>query len=346
MRSYSRAAASPSPNRWQRSSGLASPDPTEEALSPLKMEAYLKEQAGLVDRALDQYTSPLRSQEAQRPGDPAMPVLCGVPKGLLEAMRYSLLAGGKRLRPVLVMAAAELFGLPARRVLPAACAMEMIHTYSLIHDDLPCMDDDDLRRGKPTNHKVYGEAMATLAGDALLTMAFELLGRQALVEGVGAAAAGRATVEVAVAAGAAGMVGGQVEDLAGEGQEPPASQLERIHQLKTGALFKASLRVGAILAGAPDGAMAQLDRFAEHFGLAFQIQDDLLDVIGDAAKTGKGTGRDQRHRKSTYVSRFGLEGARARARAEVATAQQWLTSFGEKGAILAALAQFVVDREG
>jgi len=303
--------------------------------------AYLTEQSRLVDQALDLYTDPHRVE-----GRPEAPNLSEVPPLLLESMRYSLMAGGKRLRPVLLIASAGLFGAPPERVMPAACALEMIHTYSLIHDDLPCMDDDDLRRGRPTNHKVYGEGMATLAGDALLTMAFELLGRQMHVPGVTPVQAARAVTEVAMAAGAGGMVGGQVEDLAWEGKQASPEQLQRIHRLKTGALFRASLRAGAILAGAAEQALVQLDRYALHFGLAFQIWDDVLDVIGDAAKTGKGVGRDAKHEKSTYVSHFGLEGAKERARTEAAAACAALEPFGPEAAFLTELARFVVDREG
>lgn len=301
---------------------------------------YLEEQSRLVNIALENYTAAYVVPAA------AQPELGGAPSGLLAAMRYSLMGGGKRLRPVLVIAAAALFGAPAARVMPAACALEMIHTYSLVHDDLPCMDDDDLRRGRPANHKVYGEAVATLAGDALLTLAFELLGRQAQVPGVTAEQALWVVREVAVGAGAAGMAGGQAEDLAWEGQEASAQQLAMIHAMKTGALFRASLRAGAILAGAGAEDLAALDVFAAHFGLAFQIQDDVLDVAGDAVKTGKGVGRDARHQKSTYVAHFGLEGARDRARAEVAAARAALSRFGDRAGALAALAQFVIDREG
>jgi len=305
----------------------------------MNVAEYLAQNSRVVDQALDRFTDPT----AQSPAAPELP---NVPARLLEAMRYSLMAGGKRLRPVLVLAAAELFGAPAERVMPAACALEMIHTYSLIHDDLPCMDDDDLRRGRPTNHKVYGEAMATLAGDALLTMAFELLGRQALVPGVTPDQAVRVVAEVAAAAGAAGMVGGQVEDIEWEGKQAPAEQLRQIHRLKTGALFRASLRAGAILAGAAAADLARLDQYAEHFGLAFQIQDDVLDVVGDAVKTGKGVGRDQKHDKSTYVSHYGLEGAKALARAEVDAACALLAPYGDNATFLVGLAKFVVDREG
>lgn len=291
---------------------------------------YLAEQTRQINIALDRYTGSCR----------------GCQPALLEAMRYSLLGGGKRLRPALVIAAAELFGAPATQVIPAACAVEMIHTYSLIHDDLPSMDDDDLRRGRPTNHKVYGEGMATLAGDALLTLAFELLAEQAEVPGVTSEQALRAIREIAHGAGPAGMVAGQVEDMAWEGRGADLDQLRRIHRLKTGALFTASLRAGAILAGAGPADLDQLDRFAGHFGLAFQIQDDVLDVIGDAMKTGKGVGRDARHEKSTYVALLGLEGAQERARQEIDAAKGALALFGKRAETLRTLAEFVVAREG
>jgi len=306
----------------------------------MNVAAYLKERSQLADRALDGYTA---RGNAGRPG---CPNLAGIPPLLLEAMRYSLLAGGKRLRPVLVFAAAELFGATPQQVMPAACALEMIHTYSLIHDDLPCMDDDDLRRGRPTNHKVYGEAMATLAGDALQTMAFEMMALQADVEGVTPSSALRAAKELAVASGAAGMVGGQVLDLSWESREPALEDLREIHRLKTGALFQAALRMGAVLAGATEADLARLDQYADHFGLAFQIQDDILDVIGDAVKTGKGVGRDMRHQKSTYVRLFGVDGATQMARNEVAAAIAALAPFGDRAQALTALVEFVVDRDG
>lgn len=304
----------------------------------MNITTYLKEQSRLVDQALDRYTT----LGNRAPGSPALE---GLPPTLLEAMRYSLLAGGKRLRPALVIAAAGLYGLAPEQVMPTACAMEMIHTYSLVHDDLPCMDDDDLRRGMPTSHKVYGEAIATLVGDGLLTLAFEMLARQAEIAGVAPDQALRVVTEVAVGAGAAGMVGGQVEDLAWEGRRADGAQLERIHAMKTGALFRASLRAGAILGGATLAELVALDRYAAQFGLAFQIQDDVLDVTGDTAKTGKATGRDLRHEKSTYVSLYGLEGAQERARHAVAEAVAALAPFGERAQILIRLAEFVVDRD-
>lgn len=298
---------------------------------PIVITDYLQTQAAAVDAALDHYTSQSLHPKA--------------PHGLLEAMRYSLLGGGKRLRPAMVIAAAKLFGCEREQVMPAACALECIHTYSLIHDDLPCMDDDDMRRGRPTNHKVYGEAMATLAGDALLTLAFELIGRQATNPALETGRVAQVVAEVATAAGAAGMVGGQVEDLAWEGRATDAGTLERIHALKTGALFRASLRTGALLAGAGAADIEALDRYARHFGLAFQIQDDVLDVAGDSVKLGKSVGSDQRKQKSTYVSHYGLDGARDRAVSEANAAVASLERYGERGAVLRALARFVVDRD-
>lgn len=292
-----------------------------------EFQQYMATRREQVEAALDRYTARLDA-----------------PPRLVEAMRYSLLAGGKRLRPILVIAASELFGLEAADVMPGACALEMIHTYSLIHDDLPCMDDDDLRRGRPTCHKVYGEAMAVLAGDALLTHAFALMAEQGDVARVGPARAMRATGELARAAGAAGMVGGQVEDLEWEGRQADEAQLRRIHSLKTGALFRAAVRMGGILAGAGEAELERLGRYAGHFGLAFQIWDDVLDVAGDAALTGKGVGRDARLDKSTYVSLHGLEGARQRAYRAVREALSELEPFGQAGWVLRALAESVVDR--
>ncbi len=292
-----------------------------------EFQEYMAARRRQVEAALDRYTAGLDA-----------------PPRLREAMRYSLLAGGKRLRPILVIAASELFGLEAEDVMPGACALEMIHTYSLIHDDLPCMDDDDLRRGRPTCHKVYGEAMAVLAGDALLTHAFQLMAEQGDVARVGPARAVRATAELARAAGAEGMVGGQVEDLEWEGRRADEAQLRRIHSLKTGALFRAAVRMGGILAGAGEEDLERLGRYAEQFGLAFQIWDDVLDVTGDAAVTGKGVGRDARREKSTYVTLFGVEGARERAYAAVRKALAELQPFGQAGWVLRALAESVVDR--
>lgn len=294
----------------------------------MQLKAALRAHADLVEAALDRYLCPDAG-----------------PAPLVEAMRYSLLGGGKRLRPFLVLAAAEFCGSPAEVALPAACAVEMVHTYSLIHDDLPCMDDDDLRRGRPTNHKVFGEALAVLAGDALLTMAVQVLCGAAADPRVGPERVVRALAELARGAGPAGMAGGQVLDLQWEERAAPPEVLERIHRLKTGALFTACLRMGAILGGGSDQELAALTAYSGHFGLAFQIQDDVLDVAGDAVKLGKSVGSDLRKDKSTYVKLYGLAGARSRARAEADLAVAALAPFGERGALLAELARYVVERE-
>lgn len=267
------------------------------------------------------------------------------PPQLAEAMRYSLLGGGKRLRPFLVLTAAQVCGAPPDVAMPAACAVEMLHTYSLIHDDLPCMDDDDLRRGRPTSHKVFGEALAILAGDALHTLAFQVLAEMAHDPRVGPARAAQAVAELARAAGPTGMAGGQVLDLEWEEKPAPPEVLERIHRLKTGALFVACLRIGAILAGAPEADLAALTEYGRHFGLAFQIQDDILDVVGDTAQMGKAAGSDARRGKSTYVSLYGLEEARRRARAAAQAAVAALVPLGDRARILADLAGYVVDRD-
>jgi geranylgeranyl diphosphate synthase type II len=224
----------------------------------------------------------------------------------------------------------------AAPALPAACAIEMIHTYSLIHDDLPAMDDDDLRRGRPTCHKAYGEATAILAGDALLTMAFEV-----------AATTGRADVvaEIARAAGVEGMAGGQQFDLAAEGRAVPLEELQRIHRAKTGALIRVSLRCGALLADANPAQLDGLSRYGEHLGLAFQIADDILDVVGDEKALGKPIGSDANHLKSTYPALLGLDRARGLAEEAAAAAVEALANFGEEAEPFRALARFVVSRD-
>lgn len=261
---------------------------------------------------------------------------------LAESMEYSLTAGGKRLRPILLMAAADAAGGRGEDYLTSACAVEMIHTYSLIHDDLPAMDDDDYRRGKLTNHKVYGAGLATLAGDALLTMAFELLARQ---QGVPAETMLRVVREISEAAGANGMVGGQALDLASEGKRIDMDTLRRMHMAKTGALFRASVRSGAILGGADEAQLAALTEYAEAFGLAFQITDDILDVTGDAAAIGKPVGSDERNHKSTYVTLTSLEEAKRLAREAADRAHEALAPLGEKAAFLDELAEYLVTRD-
>lgn len=223
---------------------------------------------------------------------------------VVEAARYSLLAGGKRLRPVLALAAGSMFGLSEDDMLPFACAIEMIHTYSLIHDDLPSMDNDDLRRGQPTAHVIYGEAQAILAGDLLLNRAAEILLEEASTHGQTSAQAG---LVIMTAAGGSGMIAGQSLDLAAEGHTITADELKRLQRKKTGALLAAPLMAAACLAGVSTEETAVVRRFAEAIGLAFQIRDDMLDVLADPAELGKTVGKDQRDRKSTVVSLYGLE---------------------------------------
>ncbi len=276
------------------------------------------------------------------------------PPRLLEAMDYSLMAGGKRIRPALVLecfAACEnardaghgktdAADQPARAsALAAAAAMELIHTFSLVHDDLPAMDDDDLRRGRPTNHKVFGEAMAILAGDAMTTLAFDLIATDAAP-----AVAARLVRELAHAAGPEGMIGGQVLDIDGENQQLDLSGLKRIHRMKTGALLTASCRMGAIAAGAGEEQIEAMTRFGAHLGLAFQIVDDLLDVTSTPEQMGKATNKDADRGKNTYPALLGIDGAQREARAQLNAALDALSSFSAAADGLRALASFVVER--
>ena len=261
---------------------------------------------------------------------------------LRESMEYSLMAGGKRLRPVLLMAAADAVGADGTKFLPVACALEMIHTYSLIHDDLPAMDDDDYRRGKLTNHMVYGDAVAILAGDALLTLAFTVILRQ---KDVSAETLLRVVDEISRAAGGEGMVGGQVLDLRAEGVRISMEELRRVHMGKTGALFHAALRSGAILAGATEKQLAALTSYADHFGLAFQITDDILDVVGTSEEIGKPVGSDEKNHKSTYVSLTSLEEAQELARRTAEEAEKALSIFGTEADFLRDLVAYLVNRK-
>ena len=262
-------------------------------------------------------------------------------KTLAESMRYSLMAGGKRLRPVLLMEAAEAVGGRGEDYIHAACALEMIHTYSLIHDDLPAMDNDDYRRGKLTNHKVYGAGIATLAGDALLTLAFEVILRQK----ADSETLCRVIREISQAAGPDGMVGGQAIDMESEGKSITMDELRKMHMGKTGALFRAAIRSGAILAGAGETELNALTRYAEAFGLAFQITDDILDVIGDENEIGKPVGSDERNHKSTYVTLTSLEKARQLAKDAVDEAVLALEPFGDKAWFLKDLVDFLISRK-
>ena len=265
------------------------------------------------------------------------------PPVIFEAMRYSLLAGGKRLRPMMVLAACEAVGGNKEDALPFACALEMIHTYSLIHDDLPAMDNDDYRRGKLTNHKVFGEGMAILAGDALLTYAFEILANMA--DEKNSLQIVQIIQEAAKASGEAGMIGGQVVDILSEQKAPDLALLEYIHSHKTGALIAASVRIGAILGGADAKQLEALTVYAQQLGLAFQITDDILDVIGDAEKIGKPVGSDEKNQKATYPLLFGLEESKQMAKDAVDASIKALELFGDNADMLRALALYLLSRE-
>jgi geranylgeranyl diphosphate synthase type II len=275
----------------------------------------------------------------------ALPAESEWPSTIHRAARYSLMAGGKRIRPVLVLAAGEAVGGAREELLPFACAVEMVHTYSLIHDDLPAMDDDDLRRGKPTSHKVFGEAIAILAGDALLTRAFHLLCEAGAEDGeVRLRRRLAAAALLGEAAGTRGLIGGQVMDLESEGRALEAGDLECLHRAKTGALLSACVRGGAVLGGAGDGDLAALTRYAAAIGLAFQVVDDVLDATEDSARLGKTAGKDAAAHKATYVSVHGLERAREMASRLREEATAALEPLGGRGLLLAAIARLIVDR--
>ena len=289
-------------------------------------KAYCKAKLPLIDEALQK----------------AMTIEGEIAPTIFDSMRYSLFAGGKRLRPVLLLAAADAVGADGNKFLNVACGLEMIHTYSLIHDDLPAMDNDDYRRGKLTNHKVYGEGIAVLAGDSLLTYAFETMLSQ---EGVEPKTLLRVVKEIASAAGPEGIVGGQVIDMESEGKAVSLDTLQQMHRAKTGALFRAAVRAGAILGGASDEEVEALTVYAEKFGLAFQITDDILDVIGTAEAIGKPVGSDLKNNKSTYVTLHSVEIAQQMAKETVDDAIEALAMFGERGAVLKDLVEYLLKRE-
>ena len=292
----------------------------------MNISDYIAESSARVERALDLLV----------PAETTLPVT------IHKAMRYSLFAGGKRIRPVLCFAACDAVVGQAPGIEHIAATLEMIHTYSLIHDDLPALDNDDLRRGRPTNHKVFGEAMAILAGDSLLTLAFEVLGKLNTT----ADKAIRLVAELATASGTVGgMIGGQVEDIEGERQPPTIELLDRIHRAKTGALLRASVRMGAIYAGATDGQLAALSNYGEHIGLAFQIVDDILDVEQSSESLGKTAGKDAAQQKITFPAVYGLELSRQMAARELALALEALESFGEQAETLRAIASLIVHRK-
>src|SRR5438094_9772528 len=276
--------------------------------------------------------------------DHLLPTPDSYPPLLIEAMRYSVFAGGKRLRPILTLAAADAVGGESEAVLPAAGALEYIHTYSMMHDDLPAMDDDDYRRGRLTSHKVFGDAVAILAGDALLTLAFRLIADNAdLVRDPRSIR--DVVAEVADAAGTAGMVGGQVVDIESEGKAISVETLEYIHRHKTAALIRASLRVGARLAGGDAAAVAVISEAGGDLGLAFQIVDDILDVEGNLEELGKTAGSDERKQKATYPAVHGLEASRRQARMLIERAKERLGVFDARSAPLCALADYVFERK-
>ena len=295
----------------------------------MNIKDYLEKKRIEVDRFLDQVTPPAATP----------------PTTLHESMRYSLMAGGKRIRPILAIAAAEAVGQPAPGLMPAACSLELIHTYSLIHDDLPAMDNDDFRRGKPTNHKVYGDAMAILAGDALLTMAFDLCSRPDLMKGCDPVRQVRLIQELAYGSGNVGMVGGQVLDIQAENKDIDLPTLQNIHKHKTGMLIRAAVRMGAIAGGAKDRQLDDLTSYAEDVGLAFQIADDVLNVTGTREELGKNPNTDAERGKKTYPTFYGAGGARKLADDCVTRAIARLSSFGPDADPLRELACYITSRK-
>jgi geranylgeranyl diphosphate synthase type II len=265
------------------------------------------------------------------------------PKIIFESMRYSALNGGKRLRPILTLAACDAVGGDESAAMPAACAIEMIHAFSLIHDDLPALDNDDLRRGKPTNHKVFGEAIAILAGDLLLTYAFQLIPER--TKGVPSDVVLEVVRKVASATGVGGMIVGQVVDMLSEGKHVSPETLEFMHRNKTGALMEASVVCGGMLGGGSPEQIEALRAYGQNIGLAFQIADDVLDIEGDEVKIGKPVGSDLENRKSTYPSLYGLERSKEMALQAASDAANALRIFGSEADPLRALARFIVERE-
>jgi geranylgeranyl diphosphate synthase type II len=290
------------------------------------LREYLAQQQRLVDTELDRLVPPETTP----------------PETIHRAMRYSLFAGGKRIRPILCIEAARTLAGECSGILAAACSLEMIHTYSLIHDDLPALDNDDYRRGKLTNHKVFGDAMAILAGDSLLTLAFQVLAQLDAPDHTKT----RLIAELAVASGTVGgMIGGQVADLEGEGKPPDAQLLESIHRAKTGALLRASLRMGAMAANGSVAQYQALSCYGEHVGLAFQIVDDILDVEQSSEALGKTAGKDAAQHKITFPAVYGLETSRHMAQEECARAHAVLGPFGDRALRLHELADLIVRRK-
>jgi len=295
----------------------------------MNIENYLKERKQLIDEALDKYL----------PGSDEYPAI------IHQAMRHSIFAGGKRLRPILTLAACEVVGGSVEVALPTACAIECIHTYSLIHDDLPCMDDDDLRRGIPTCHKVFGEGIAVLAGDALLTFAFQLLAMNCELTQVPPPNAVKIIAEVSKACGTFGLIGGQVIDLESENTVVSLDTLKYIHQHKTGSLITTSIRTGAILGNANFEELKLLTEYGKLVGLAFQITDDILDIEGDLEHLGKTPGKDFKHKKATFPALYGLDQSKKMAESYLNNAISIIQPFKEKGQVLAEIAKCVLQRD-
>ena len=294
----------------------------------MNIQVYLDQQRQRVDRFLEG----------------TLPLLSANPQRLYESMRYSLLGGGKRIRPILTIAAAQALGYDRDAMLPFAASLEFVHTYSLIHDDLPAMDDDDYRRGRLTNHKVYGDGMAILAGDALLTMAFELCSQVDGTEDFSAAQQLAIVRELASGSGHQGMVGGQVMDIQAENQEIDLAHLQQIHTFKTGRLIRAAVRIGSIIGEATTQQMQCLTDYSEDIGLAFQIADDVLDMVGTREELGKDAGTDERRGKRTYPSFFGVEGARQLGEECVQRAIARLNTFDKQADPLRHIATYIMAR--
>ena len=295
----------------------------------MDLKAYLKEQCACIDEALDCF----------------LPRETELPHSIHKAMRYSVFAGGKRVRPILMLAACQAVGGDTGRAIPAACAMEMIHTYSLIHDDLPAMDNDDFRRGNPTNHKVFGEAIAVLAGDALLTEAFKLASDPRFTDGCEPSGLLAVIHEIATCAGSYGMVGGQVVDMESEGRHDiDLATVQYIHTHKTGALIKASVVAGALLGGAAGQQLAAITRYGEAAGLAFQIADDILDIEGTTEEIGKDAGSDEARGKATYPAVMGLAAAKVEAQSMMDEALRALSIFGAEADTLREIVRYIVQR--
>lgn len=295
----------------------------------MPIKDYLEQKRVAVDRFLDEVTPPTSTP----------------PTMLHESMRYSLMAGGKRIRPILTIAAAEALGTDPPGLMAVACSLEFIHTYSLIHDDLPSMDNDDFRRGKPTNHKVYGEAMAILAGDALLTMAFDLISRPDLTKGCDPVRQVQIIQELAYGSGNVGMVGGQVFDIQAENKDIDLSTLQNIHKHKTGMLIRAAVRMGGIAGGASDRQLDDMTGYAEDIGLAFQIADDVLNVTGTREELGKNPNTDAERGKKTYPTFYGIDGAKKLADECVMRAISRLSTFGPSADPLREIARYITLRK-